>query len=82
MKRRFLVIGGLCSIGSNTYHVAKIYDCEKDFFYYTRLSYGYDTQYIETAKEYIRNNITKDGFIVVDGGSYQVKRSKLENQSF
>ena len=76
-KNQFVVIGGKWwdRINGNTYHRSKIIDAKHNKIYYTSFEYGYGSQYLSTARDYIKDVLKLKSFDIVDGGSfYDLKR--------
>lgn len=83
-KRIFVVIGGkwFDSINGNTYHNSKIIDIETGKTFYCGYQYGYGSQYITSAKEYITDILMIDNFTIIDGGSFVMKKQVVKNGWF
>ena len=83
MENTFVVIGGkwFDKINGNTYHSAKIID-QNGNKYYTRFCYGYGSQYITSAKEYIETTLGLSAYKIIDGGSFYMNKKEVKNGWF
>jgi hypothetical protein len=83
-KKIYVIIGGLWfdSVNGNTYHATKIIDTTTGGIYYTRFQYGYGSQYKTSAAEYIREELHQENPIIIDGGSFKVKKAEAKNGTF
>lgn len=77
-KQVFFIVGGLWrdEINGNTYHNAKIISPNYKTLY-TGFKYGYGSQYLSTASEYIKTQLKIDDFIIIDGGYFYLKKRQL-----
>lgn len=76
-KKTFVVIGAkwFDSVNGNTYHNAKIIDAETQKTYYCGYQYGYGSQYLTSAKEYIESMLKETEYILIDAGAFYIKKS-------
>lgn len=82
--KKFVIIGAkwFDSVNGNTYHNAKIIDPTSNKIYYCGFQYGYGSQYLTSAKEYIENTLKIKSFSVIDGGCFQMKKANVKNGWF
>lgn len=84
---RFVVIGALWfdRVNGNSYNVAKIIDTKTRSIYFTQFCYGYGSQYMSEARDYIRDNIYKKVDMskdVINGGSFYTDKKTVKNHWF
>ena len=83
-QNQFVVIGGkwFDRVNGNTYHRSKIIDVKKNKIYYSSFQYGYGSQYLSTAREYITDVLKLKSFDIVDGGSFYDLKRIVKNYNF
>lgn len=85
-RKRFVVIGGkwFDKINGNTYHRAKIIDMNTNSIYYTEFEYGYDSQYMSSARDYLRDKFSKriNEQDLSNGGSFYMSKKEIKNKWF
>lgn len=84
MANTYIVIGGKWHdrVYGNTYNSAKIIEAETGKRYYTRFCYGYGSAYLQEARQYIREELKQENPIIIDGGSFKVKKADAKNGNF
>ena len=73
------------SVNGNTYNSVKIIDTKTRQIYYTRYCYGYGSQYLSEAREYIRENIYKrvnEASDILNGGYMHTTKKIAKNHLF
>lgn len=80
----FVVIGGKWhdKVNGNTYNSAKIIDVATGARYYTRFTYGYGSAYLQEARSYIKEELNQPEPVIIDGGSFYIKKAEAKNGQF
>ena len=82
--KSFVVIGGkwFDKVNGNTYHTAKIIDGQTGETYFSRFQYGYGSQYLQSAREYIKDTLNILDCNIIDGGSFYIKKADAKYNNF
>ena len=84
MANTYIIIGGKWrdKVYGNTYNSAKIIEAATGKTYYTRFCYGYGSAYMQEARQYIKEELQQENPIIIDGGSFYIKKAEAKNGQF